>query len=72
MLDCELLKEVYINLLGQKEPKLKLENSEFIDIKFKEKNINSSKVERKVISPSKEELELHKKYLKESLSKNYF
>ena len=30
LIDCNLLKEVYINLLDQKEPKLNLENSEII------------------------------------------
>ena len=32
LIDCHLLKEVYINLLDQKEPKLDLENSENIEI----------------------------------------
>ena len=30
--DCQLLKEVYVNLLDQKEPKLNLENNEILDI----------------------------------------
>ena len=46
LVDCQLLKEVYINLLDQKEPKLKLENKInkkgdiliFIDAKKKEIN----------------------------------
>ena len=31
LIDCHLLKEVYVNLLDQKEPKLNLENSENIN-----------------------------------------
>ena len=35
LLDCELLREVYINLVDQKEPKLNLQNSEVIDSRIK-------------------------------------
>ena len=35
LVDCHLLKEVYINLLDQKEPKLNLDSSDAIDIKIK-------------------------------------
>ena len=38
LLDCYLLEEVYINLLDQKEPKLNLESSGIIDLKFDYKN----------------------------------
>ena len=34
LVDCQLLKEVYINLLDQKEPKLKLETRDIFDIKL--------------------------------------
>ena len=34
LIDCQLLKEVYINLVDQKEPKLNLESIEFFDMKF--------------------------------------
>ena len=34
LMDCNLLKEVYINLLDQKAPKLNLESEEIVDIKF--------------------------------------
>ena len=72
LLDCQLLKEVYINLLGQKEPKLNLENVEVFDLKFKNENIKKNSKLGKIINPSKEELELHKTYLKNSLPKNFF
>ena len=72
LLDCELLKEVYVNLLDQKEPKLNLETSELVYAKFTGRNNNIDSGQRRIINPSKEELELHKKYLKENLPKNYF
>ena len=71
MIDCQLLKEVYINLIDQKEPKLNLENSNFIDNKFKSTKIKNNK-KNKVIKISSIELESHKKFLKSSLPKNYF
>ena len=72
LLDCQLLKEVYINLLGQKEPKLNLESAEVSDSRFLDKNINQNNTAGKIINPTSEELELHKNYLKNSLPKNFF
>jgi len=72
LLDCQLLKEVYINLLGQKEPKLNLESAEVFESKFLGKNINKNNSSRKIINPTSEELELHKNFLKTSLKKNFF
>ena len=34
LVDCQLLKEVYINLVDQKEPKLDLQNEEISESKF--------------------------------------
>ena len=70
LIDCELLSKIYINLLDQKEPTL--------DFNTINKDINNfdEKVEidyfRKVIIPTSEEMEKHKKYLKNSLKKNNF
>ena len=72
LIDCQLLIEVYVNLLDQKEPKLNLENKIIINERLKEEGTNTGKVLRKVIKPSKEELDLHKNYLKSSLVKNYY
>ena len=69
IIDCQLLKEVYINLVDQKEPKLQLENT--INQFQNFLNVKENKT-RKIIKPSAEELELHKKYLKNSLKNNYF
>ena len=71
LVDCHLLKEIYINLIDQKEPKFNLENIEIIDSKFI-KNTNKNNISKKIIKPSNEELQLHKKYLKSHLPKNYY
>ena len=72
LVDCHLLKEVYVNLLDQKEPKLNLESSVNFDSKSNyniEKNINNSRI---IVKPNGEELNLHKKYLEKSLAKNNY
>ena len=68
LIDCELLAKVYINLIYQKEPKLDLKQNENYEFS------STSKVEyfKKIIVPTTEELEKHKKYLKENLKKNFF
>jgi len=70
LVDCQLLREVYINLLGQKEPKLNFEISKVVDLKLKNKT--KGNYSRKIIKVSDEELKLHKNYLKSSLQKNYY
>tara|TARA_B100001996_G_scaffold371331_1_gene346561 strand:- start:953 stop:1630 length:678 start_codon:yes stop_codon:yes gene_type:complete len=72
LIDCELLKEVYINLLDLKEPKLDLESVGSSVLKQgyhinTERNKNSI-----VISPSKEEIKLHQNYLSKQLPKNNY
>ena len=69
LIDCDLLAKVYINLLDQKEPTLNFQNESKI--------INDSidgvaQYYKKVIKPTEEEINLHKKFLKEKLKKNYF
>ena len=66
-----LEKEIYVNLVDQKTPKLNLENVEIIDLKPND-NINIKKKLRLVIKPNNDELQLHKKYLKSDLPKNYY
>ena len=72
LIDCQLLKEVYINLVDQKEPKLNLKNTEIFDMKFKDNFIKKDGNKRKIIKASKKEIELHNNYLKFSLPKNYY
>ena len=70
LIDCDLLAKVYINLLDQKEPTLNFKNDD------NEKTIintnNNNLYYKKIIKPTAEELILHKKYLKNSLKKNFF
>ena len=72
IIDCQLLKEVYINLVDQKEPKLNLKNAEIYSPKSKnninKKNSNS----RKIVKLSSVELKLHENYLKHHLPKNFY
>ena len=72
LVDCYLLKEVYVNLIDQKEPKFNLENIEIIDSKFNNNINKKNNISKKIIKASDEELQLHKKYLKSQLSKNYY
>jgi len=72
LIDCQLLKEVYINLVDQKEPKLNLVNAEIFDSKFTDNISKKNNNLRKIIKPSSVELELHKKYLKYYLQKNFY
>ena len=72
IIDCKLLKEVYINLLDQKEPKLNFQNEEIIDHNFYKSKVNKNNFKRKIIEINDKELKLHKKYLSSYLSKNNF
>jgi len=72
LIDCQLLKEVYINLVDQKEPKLNLVNAEILDLKFKDNLIKKNHNSRKIVDPSSVELELHRNYLKYHLQKNFY
>ena len=67
LLDCELLREVYINLLDAKEPKFNLLNSP------SEQNINKAKDYNKtIVKVSETELKKHKVFLKNELKKNFY
>jgi len=67
LLDCELLREVYINLLDAKEPKFNLSNNP------SEQNIDKAKDYSKIIvKVSQEELKKHKVFLKTELKKNFY
>ena len=68
LIDCDLLAKVYINLIDQKEPTLDFKQN--LDA---EENSNlKTEYFKKVVLPSVDEVEKHKKYLKEHLKKNYF
>ena len=72
LIDCHLLKEVYVNLLDQKEPKLNLESSGIIDSKFDYNTRKNNNTLRKTIKLSDNELKLHKEYLQLQLTKNNY
>ena len=67
LLDCELLREVYINLLDVKEPKFNLSNN------VPERNTNKVEdYDKTIIKISDLELERHKNFLKTDLKKNFY
>ena len=67
LLDCELLREVYINLLDVKEPKFDLSNN------VQTLNINSAKnYKKKILKISDNEIKKHKDFLKTELKKNFY
>ena len=68
VLDCELLREVYINLLDAKEPNLSFNTQVAQNISRSE----ISNYSKKIIKPSEEELKNHNLFLKTELKKNYF
>jgi len=70
--DCNLLKEVYINLLDQKAPKLNLGRSGIVDLKFDYNIRKNNNISRKIVKLDDDELKLHKKYLQSQLPKNNF
>ena len=72
LIDCQLLKEVYINLLDQREPKLNLESNDFANLKASNQPHIKKNILRKILKVSNEELTLHKRFLKSSLQKNNF
>lgn len=72
LVDCELLKEIYINLVGQKEPKLNLKHNEFLDEKKEDHGVEINRKSRKIIKPNNEELKEHKKFLNAFLKNNFF
>ena len=67
LLDCELLREVYINLLGVKEPKFDLSN------KSTERNIYVTKdYNKEILKVSDSEIDKHKDFLQKELKKNFY
>ena len=72
LMDCHLLKEVYVHLLGQKEPKLNLENAGINDTEYNFNTRKNNSILRKIVKLSDDELKLHKKYLRSQLLKNNY
>ena len=67
LLDCELLREVYINLLDAKEPKFDLSNN------IEAKRLNKTKdYSKTIVKISEDEIKKHKDFLKSELRKNFY
>ena len=67
LLDCELLREVYINLLDVKEPKFNLSNNNT------DQNISEVKeYYKKIIKISDNDIKKHKDFLKSEIKKNFY
>ena len=67
LLDCELLREVYINLLDMREPKFNLSQDISEQRSITDKNYNKS-----IVQISENEIKLHKEFIKKELKKNYY
>ena len=67
LLDCELLREVYINLLGAKEPKFNLSSNSL------DQNISAvSDYNKKIVKISDIEIKKHKEFLRSQLKKDFY
>ena len=67
LLDCDLLREVYINLLDAKEPKFNLSNN------INENNIETNQsYNKQVLNIPEREIKLHKEFLKKEIKKNFY
>jgi len=67
LLDCELLREVYINLLDAKEPKFNLSSNTLDQNVFKTTDYN-----KKVVEVPELEVKKHNEFLKNELKKNFY
>lgn len=69
LLDCQLLREVYINLLDVKEPKLNLSSVE----QHSGSSVDQDKIYNKIILKiSDKEIKMHKEFLKSEIKKNFY
>ncbi|MDC0511913.1 DNA polymerase III subunit epsilon [bacterium] len=67
LLDCELLREVYINLLDAKEPKFNLSDNNVEQSVFVTKDYG-----KKIVKISEVDIKKHKEFLKRELKKNFY
>ena len=67
LLDCELLREVYINLLDAKEPKFNLSSNNLDQNVLTNRDYN-----KKIVEISEVEKNKHKDFLKKELKKNFY
>ena len=71
LLDCELLREVYINLVDQKEPSLSFQQKEdhITDLEIEKNSQNRKKI---IVKIKPEESKKHVEFLKNELKKNFY
>tara|TARA_B100000941_G_scaffold49062_1_gene30987 strand:+ start:3999 stop:4658 length:660 start_codon:yes stop_codon:yes gene_type:complete len=67
LLDCELLREVYINLLDVREPKFNLSSES-----PEKKMMKNSNYNKEILKIDESELKSHKDFLKKDLRKNFY
>ena len=67
LLDCELLREVYINLLDVKEPKFNLSTNNADKRKITNRDYN-----QEILKITDLEIKMHKEFLKKDLKKNFY
>ena len=67
LLDCQLLREVYINLLDAKEPKFNLSTKDLEQNLVRDKSYN-----KKILEVPVDEINMHKEFLKKELKKNFY
>ena len=67
LLDCQLLREVYINLLDVKEPKFNLSTKDLEQNLVRDKSYN-----KKILEVPADEINMHKEFLKKELKKNFY
>ena len=67
LLDCELLREVYINLLDAREPTFNLSN-----YNTEQSIIKKSDYNKTIVDISEDEIKKHHDFLKSDLKKNFY
>ena len=67
LLDCELLREVYINLLDVREPKFNLSSES-----PEKKMMKNSNYNKEILKKDEREWKSHKDFLKKDLRKNFY
>ena len=72
LIDCHLLKEIYVHLQDKKELKLNLESGGITDLKYNFNARKNNSILRKIVKLRDDELKLHKKYLQSQLLKNNY
>ena len=72
LLDCKLLLEVYVNLLGQKEPKLNFEKTNSLPVSTQNNKNKSMNYSKKITKITEKEIKKHQLFLKSYLKKSFY